>query len=91
MAIEPNLTILQIIQELPDELQGASSTTGEASLRGHLAGEDGKDGEEEVSATSAYVPPDPKDDVQLNYAFDLLRGIQANSMFPPDPSQGIPN
>jgi carboxyl-terminal processing protease len=86
--IDPDI---QIIQELPDELKGESSTTGEASLRGHLAGENGKEDEEEVSATSAYVPPDPKDDVQLNYAFDLLRGIQANSMFPPDPSQGIPN
>ena len=82
---------IQIIQELPDELKGESSTTGEASLRGHLTGEDGKEGEAEVSTTSAYVPPDPKDDVQLNYALDLLRGIQANAMFPPDPSQGIPN
>jgi carboxyl-terminal processing protease len=82
---------IQIIQELPDELKGESSTTGEASLRGHLTGEDGKEGEAEVSTTSAYVPPDPKDDVQLNYALDLLRGIQVNAMFPPNPSQGIPN
>ncbi|MYZ48658.1 S41 family peptidase [Propylenella binzhouense] len=41
--------------------------------------------------SSAYVPPDPKDDKQLNYAFDLLRGIQVNSRFPAHPEQGIPN
>jgi len=86
--VEPDI---QIIQELPDELKGESSTTGEASLRGHLTGENGEEDEEKVSATSAYVPPDPKDDVQLNYALDLLRGTQVNAMFPPNPSQGIPN
>ncbi len=86
--IDPDI---QVIQELPDELKGESAKTGEASLRGHLEGENGQESEEEVSATSAYVPPDPKDDVQLNYALDLLRGIQVNGMFPPDPSQGIPN
>ena len=36
-------------------------------------------------------PPDPKDDKQLNYALDLLRGLQVNSAFPPDPNRGIPN
>ena len=82
---------IQINQELPDELKGETSTTGEASLRGHLTGENGKEDEEEVSTNSAYVPPDPKDDVQLQYALDLLRGIQVHAMFPPDPSQGIPN
>ena len=74
---------IQIIQELPDELKGETSTTGEASLRGHLTGENGKEDEKKVSATSAYVPPDPKDDVQLKYALDLLRGIQVHAMFPP--------
>ena len=91
--VEPDI---QVIQELPDELKGRVETTGEANLRGHLSGEaedeiqPGGD-ETEESGSFAYVPPNPEDDKQLNYALDLLRGIQVNSMFPPNPSQGIPN
>ena len=32
-----------------------------------------------------------KDDKQLNYALDLIRGLQSNAAFPPDPNRGIPN
>jgi carboxyl-terminal processing protease len=81
---------IEVIQDLPDELKGRATTEGEAGLRGHLEGEDAGD-EKEKSGSSAYVPPDPKDDVQINYALDLLRGIKQHAMFPPDPSQGIPN
>ncbi|WP_026379167.1 S41 family peptidase [Afifella pfennigii] len=84
--IEPDV---EVTQELPEELKGREETTGEAKLRGHLSSEDGD--ETEVSASSAYVPPEEEDDKQLQYALDLLRGIQVNNMFPPDPSQGIPN
>ncbi|HMB46875.1 MAG TPA: S41 family peptidase [Afifellaceae bacterium] len=81
---------IEVIQELPDELKGTPTTTeGESGLRGHLTVE-GED-EEEQSGSSAYVPPDPKDDAQINFALDLLRGIKQHAMFPPDPSQGIPN
>jgi carboxyl-terminal processing protease len=86
--IDPDI---EIVQELPEELQGRATTNGEASLRGHLQSEEERNGEEVSSGSSAYIPPEPEDDKQLNYAFDLLRGIQINSMFPPDPSQGIPN
>ncbi len=91
---------IEVIQELPDDLKGRVETTGEANLRGHLTGEDAKDADKdgdaadakpEESGSFAYVPPDTKDDVQLNYALDLLRGIKINALFPPDPSQGIPN
>jgi carboxyl-terminal processing protease len=81
---------IEVIQDLPDELKGRATTEGEAGLRGHLEGEDAGE-EKEKSGSSAYVPPDPKDDVQINYALDLLRGIKQHAMFPPDPSQGIPN
>jgi carboxyl-terminal processing protease len=47
--------------------------------------------EEPSGALSSYVPEDPKDDKQLNYAFDLLRGIQVNARFPASPEDGIPN
>lgn len=71
-------------------MKGGEEPRGEASLPGHLANENQAD-EEEKSGSSAYVPPDPKDDKQLNFAYDLLKGIQVNANFPPDPSQGIPN
>jgi carboxyl-terminal processing protease len=84
--IEPDI---EVIQELPPEIaeQITGEPRGEAGLKGHLTGE----AEEEASGSLAYVPPDPKDDKQLNYAIDLLRGLQVNSAFPPDPNQGIPN
>ena len=81
---------IEVLQELPDELKGKAETRGEAGLRGHLNAEDGKEAEP-VAASQAYVPPDQKDDSQISYALDLLRGIQANSAFPPNPSAGIPN
>jgi carboxyl-terminal processing protease len=84
--IEPDIEVAQV---LPPEIaeQITSPPRGEASLKGHLEGED----ESEASGSLAYVPQDPKDDTQLNYALDLLRGLQVNSAFPPDPNQGIPN
>ncbi|MCP4380182.1 MAG: peptidase S41, partial [Hyphomicrobiales bacterium] len=45
----------------------------------------------EESGSLAYVPLDPEEDDQLNYALDLLNGLQVNAEFPPDPSRGIPN
>jgi len=69
---------IEALQELPEELVGRVSTKGEAGLRGHLEA----DGEEQ-SGSQAYIPPDPKDDTQLNLALDLLRGVQVNSAFPP--------
>ena len=42
-------------------------------------------------ALSAYVPEDPELDTQLQYALDLLRGVQVNARFPATAEQGIPN
>jgi carboxyl-terminal processing protease len=52
-----------------------------------------EEGEEEgpEGALSAYVPEDPKLDKQLQYALDLLRGVQVNARFPATAEQGIPN
>ena len=38
-----------------------------------------EDGEEEGGGSSAYVPPDPKNDKQLNYALELLRAGRAEA------------
>ncbi|TVR06044.1 MAG: S41 family peptidase [Salinarimonadaceae bacterium] len=56
-------------QRIPDDLLGRDQTQGEAGLRGHLAGED-----EEAGGSSAYVPTDPTEDLQLIAALQLLRG-----------------
>jgi carboxyl-terminal processing protease len=82
---------IEVSQPLPPDLAADASqveSKGEASLKGHLAIQDG--GKEETGS-SAYVPPDAKDDKQLQYALDLLRGLQSNAAFPPDPNRGIPN
>ncbi len=68
--IDPDI---QVKPDVPAELKGRDETKGEAALKGHL-----KNGEDEGGGSSAYVPPDPKNDRQLNYALDLLRaGRQA--------------
>jgi carboxyl-terminal processing protease len=65
---------------------------GDAAVAPADEGADGKDEDgEPEGALSAYVPEDPKLDKQLNYAYDLLRGIQVNARFPATAEQGIPN
>jgi carboxyl-terminal processing protease len=77
---------IEVLQDVPDELKSRTDTRGEASLRGHLKAE----GQEETGSQS-YVPPDPKNDKALNTALDLIRGIQKNSAYPPNPRAPIPN
>ena len=72
--IDPDV---QVMPDVPPELKGKDETKGEASLRGHL-----KNGEDERGGSSAYVPPDPKNDKQLNYALDVLRGVKVNDASP---------
>lgn len=80
---------IKVIQPLPDELKGRVESAGESKLRGHIKGQEE---DEEGSGSSAYVPPDPKDDIQLNYALDLILGLKtAEGVFPPDPSKALPN
>ena len=71
--------------------EGTEAPAGDSAAT--PAEEPATEGEEEEpsGALSSYVPEDPKDDKQLNYAFDLLRGIQVNFRFPATPEQGIPN
>jgi carboxyl-terminal processing protease len=78
---------IEVLQEVPDEVKSrAVETKGEASLRGHLKA-DGEEG----GGSQSYIPPDAKDDKALKTALDLLRGIQANSAFPPSPKAAVPN
>lgn len=80
---------IKVVQPLPDELKGRVESASESKLRGHIKGQEEDD---EGSGSSAYVPPDPKDDIQLNYALDLILGLKtAEGVFPPDPSKALPN
>ncbi len=81
--IHPDITVEE---PLPPDLQGKLKTEGESALPGHIQGQSET---EEGSGSVAYVPPDPKDDVQLNYALDLLRGVKKDPSFPPDPSKVV--
>ena len=61
-------------------MKGRLEARGESNLRNSIEGESQDDS---GSGSFAYVPPNPEDDVQLNYALDLLRGIKKDAAFPP--------
>jgi carboxyl-terminal processing protease len=83
--IEPDIAVEQ---PLPAELQGKLETRGESELRGHITGAEEDD---KGSGSTAYVPPEAKDDIQLNYALDLIRKVKVSEFFPPDQNKAIPN
>src|SRR5262249_51367203 len=53
---------IKVDEPLPEELKGRDVTRGESDLKGHIKGVDETS---QGSGSAAYVPPDPKDDVQL--------------------------
>jgi len=79
--ITPDITVEQ---PLPADLQGKLETAGESSLRGHIQGQSETD---QGSGSAAYVPPEAKDDVQLQYALELLRGQKTDKAFPANPEK----
>src|SRR6476661_2055655 len=71
--IEPD-TVVQ--EDLPAEVKSADvSGESEASLRGHLKGDD--DGGDEGTGSSSYVAPEKNKDNQLQFGLDLLRGVRS--------------
>jgi carboxyl-terminal processing protease len=66
---------VEVLQDLPPDLKDETDTTGEASLRGHLTGDSGK----EQTGSQSYVPTDPQADKALLVADEMLRGIQQPS------------
>lgn len=64
---------IKVDQVLPEELKGKTQPTrGEASLRGHLKGDDDK----EATGSPSYVPREKDKDTQLQFALDFVRGIK---------------
>lgn len=84
--IDPDI---KVDQPLPEDLKGRVEARGESNLRGHIVGNE--EDKEEGSGSIAYVPPDPKDDLQLIYAKELLRGLKQHAAFPPDPEKAVPS
>jgi carboxyl-terminal processing protease len=79
---------IKVDQPLPPDLQGRDLTRGESDLKGHIKGADESS---TGSGSAAYVPPDPKDDLQLIYAEKLLRGEKTDPSFPPNPDKAVLN
>lgn len=79
---------IKVDQPLPEELQGRDLTRGESDLKGHIKGVEESD---QGSGSAAYVPPEPKDDLQLIYAEQLLRGEKTDPAFPPNPDKAVMN
>lgn len=75
---------IRVEEPVPEELRGRVRASGESGLRGHIPGQNET---EEGSGSIAYVPPDPKDDVQLASALKLLRGETQDPAFPPKSDQ----
>ena len=79
---------IKVEQPLPEEFKDADVTRGESDLKGHIKGKLETD---EGSGSNAYVPPDPKDDLQIAAALKLLRGETKDPAFPADPDKALPN
>ncbi len=80
---------VEIIQDSPEAAKRKKKrkNIGEASLRGHLKTEKGK----ERSGSPSYVPKDKTKDTQLKYALDLLRGVKVNSGSVGENAKVVPN
>ena len=71
--IEPD-TVVQ--EDLPADVKSADvSGESEASLRGHLKGDD--DGGAEGTGSSSYVAAEKNKDNQFQFGLDLLRGVRS--------------
>ena len=71
--IEPD-TVVQ--EDLPADVKSADvSGESEASLRGHLKGDD--DGGDEGTGSSSYVAAEKNKDNQFQFGLDLLRGVRS--------------
>ncbi|WP_269931483.1 S41 family peptidase [Aminobacter sp. HY435] len=79
---------IKVDQPLPEDMQGRDVTRGESELKGHIKGAEESD---QGSGSAAYVPPEAKDDLQLQYALELLRGQKTDPAFPPNPDKAVMN
>lgn len=74
--IDPDILVEQ---PLPERFRGLVEASGESNLRNSIEGESQDDS---GSGSFAYVPSEVEDDIQLNFALDLLRGAKESFAFP---------
>ena len=79
---------VEVLQDVPADVQARLDLTSEAKLRGHLKGVG--DGQEQTGSQS-YVPPDVKDDKALKAAVDLLHNGRATAEREPKEKASAPN
>ena len=75
--IQPDILVTQ---NVPDEFKGKDEILGEAALPGQIGG--GTEQQATVGS-SVYVPPEKKDDTQLQFAIRLIDGLETDPSFPP--------
>ena len=75
--IQPDILITE---NVPAELKGRDEILGEAGLNGQIGGGTEK---QATTGSSVYVPPDKKDDTQLQFAIKLINGEETNPAYPP--------
>jgi carboxyl-terminal processing protease len=75
---------IQVVQQVPKNLQASQVEVSEASLPGHFHAQ----GKEE-NGSQSYVPTRPQDDAALQTALALLRGTETNPAFPPKAEQAM--
>jgi carboxyl-terminal processing protease len=76
---------IEVLQNVPKDLQASQMEVSEASLPGHFHAQ----GKEEKGSQS-YVPKKPEDDVALQTALALMRGTKLNPAFPPKRQLAMP-
>ena len=79
---------IKVAEPLPADLKGKERVLGESDLKGHIKGVDEN---AKGSGSAAYVPPEEKDDKQLNFALDLMEGKKTDPSFPPSPNKAALN
>jgi carboxyl-terminal processing protease len=81
--ITPNI---EVLQQVPEDVQSRTSAVSEATLRGHLKAQG-----QEQDGSQSFIPSNPSDDKALQEALALLRGTEVNPAFPPNSKQTVAN
>ncbi len=81
--ITPNI---EVLQQVPEDVQSRTSAVSEATLRGHLKAQG-----QEQDGSQSFVPSNPNDDKAFQEALALLRGTEVNPAFPPNGKQTVAN
>ncbi|MCW5718311.1 MAG: S41 family peptidase [Bauldia sp.] len=79
VGIEPDIIVEQVLPPELAERVAQLPALAEATLPGHLTIENGG---AERQASLSYVPANPDDDTQLQFALRLIRGEEQNTAFP---------